>query len=130
MSRHIETRDVGKVTIVKVPCGSLSRLSEPWLVSIRDQVTNLLSLGKLYLVLDLSQVGHVGSAGKGALITIRRRVFQAGGNLVLCGLDESLLESFEVTKLDKLFAITQDEAEAIDECARLVVNAPIFVIRT
>jgi anti-anti-sigma regulatory factor len=40
-------------------------------------------------------------------------VQSAGGRLVLCNIDASIREVFEITKLDKLFVIKNDEQEAL-----------------
>jgi anti-sigma B factor antagonist len=40
-------------------------------------------------------------------------VQSAGGRLVLCNIDPQIREVFEITRLDKLFVIKNDEQEAL-----------------
>ena len=51
------------------------------------------------VVVDLHNVRYVSSVGYGPLISLRSRVREAGGRLILCGLSEDLQEAFEKTRL-------------------------------
>jgi stage II sporulation protein AA (anti-sigma F factor antagonist) len=51
------------------------------------------------VVLDLRHVQYVSSAGFQPLILLRRRLLDAGGAMVLCGLSPVLAEVFRVTRL-------------------------------
>jgi anti-anti-sigma factor len=55
--------------------------------------------GATRVVLDFSNVRYVSSAGFQPLILLRRRLADAGGSLVLCGLSPVLGEVFRVTRL-------------------------------
>jgi anti-anti-sigma factor len=51
------------------------------------------------VVVDLAKVEYMSSVGYGPLITLRGRIRESGGRLVLCGLSEVVLEMFEATRL-------------------------------
>lgn len=65
------------------------------------------------LVLDLSEVQMITSAGLGAMISIERECKAAGGKVVLFGMSDELQALFRMTKLDRLFVVKPDEAAAV-----------------
>jgi anti-sigma B factor antagonist len=68
--------------------------------------------GRKFL-LDCSPTGYIDSSGLGALVTIAKRVREAGGQIRLAGLNDDLRSLFELTKLDTLFAIYPGIEEAL-----------------
>jgi len=69
------------------------------------------------LILDLSQVLMVTSAGLGMFINVRKVCVAAGpqGKLVLCNLAPEIKTLLEITKLQKLFPIAADMEAAMKE---------------
>jgi anti-sigma B factor antagonist len=65
------------------------------------------------IVLDFEGVEFLSSAALGKLITFDRKVKTSQGRLKMCGITPSILEVFQVTKLNKVFDIRADTAEAI-----------------
>jgi anti-sigma B factor antagonist len=65
------------------------------------------------LLLDFGGVEFLSSAALGKLITFDRKVKTSQGRLKMCGLTPSILEVFQVTKLNKVFDIRTDAAEAL-----------------
>lgn len=65
------------------------------------------------LVLDLSEVRLLTSAGIGALIMLDRECRTKSGRMALFGLSEELLALIRMTKLDKVFTIRAAEADAV-----------------
>ena len=64
------------------------------------------------VVVDLENVSYIDSSGLATLVEILKRTKLQGGSLGLAGLSDKVKSLFEITKLDKLFAVfrTQDEA--------------------
>src|SRR5689334_12405744 len=60
--------------------------------------------GRRYRV-DFSDTGYVDSSGLGVLVSISKRIRDAGGTLQLSNLNEDLVTLFALTKLDTLFEI-------------------------
>jgi anti-sigma B factor antagonist len=54
---------------------------------------------------DLSKTGYIASPGLGALVSLLRKVKQHNGDLILRGLNEEVLEIFQLTHLDSIFTI-------------------------
>jgi len=64
------------------------------------------------IILDFSSVKWLTSTHLAKLIVLHKRVRCAGNELRLCGLNKNVLEVFEITRLDKVFHICKDVAEA------------------
>ena len=77
-------------------------------------VKSLVAGGTLRIVLDLSRIAHVDSAGIGTLVSSFTTVTSAGGRLVLAGLQKRVSDLLSVTKLISVFETypTADEAAA------------------
>jgi anti-anti-sigma factor len=71
----------------------------------RQAVTDVLEAGPVHLVVDLSQTTFLDSTSLGTMIGARRRAYAAGGTFVVLCRDDRLFRLFEVTSLDKVFAI-------------------------
>lgn len=65
------------------------------------------------LLVDFAKTGYIDSSGLGALVSISKKVREQGGELRLSGLNEDLRSLFELTKLDTLFAIADNSAQAL-----------------
>ena len=96
---------------VVTPRGRLTMVSAK---SFRETVTAEITRGAGdIVVVDLSQTEFVDSSGLGALVSISKRIREAGGELRLSGLNEDLRSLFELTKLDTLFAIADTPQQAL-----------------
>lgn len=80
---------------------------------LKDLIQAALEGGERRLLIDFSRTGYIDSSGLGALVSISRRVREAGGELRLSGLNDDLRSLFELTKLDTLFAITDTPEQAL-----------------
>lgn len=80
---------------------------------LKKEVTDKLDAGEKKFVIDFSDTGYIDSSGLGALVTIAKKVREAGGDLKLAGLNDDLRTLFELTKLDTLFTIVESAEEAI-----------------
>jgi len=69
------------------------------------------------LVIDLSQVTFLASAGIGAMITIHKRAAEAGGAMAVHGLSDDVRDLLKLTRLHKLFPLARSEAEAVKAVA-------------
>jgi anti-sigma B factor antagonist len=60
------------------------------------------------LVVDLSHVTFIDSAGLAAFIEAMQKVEAYGGNFALAGLQETVRSIFEISRLDQVFQIFPD----------------------
>ena len=82
--------------------------------SLRDIVCNSLQAGDRRLVLKLTAVSYVDSAGLGQLITTYITVTKAGGDLRLLCPSARARQLLSMTKLDTVFTILEDETAILD----------------
>ena len=68
----------------------------------------------LRLLLNFSEVEFLSSAGLGKLITLDKKLKARGGKVRLSNLSPELHDIFRITRLDKLFEIEEDEADALE----------------
>jgi anti-sigma B factor antagonist len=65
------------------------------------------------LVLNFYNVEFLSSAALGKLITLDKKMKPLGGKVRLSNIRPEIFEVFRITKLNKLFDIKDDEADAI-----------------
>ena len=65
------------------------------------------------LVVDLSEVNYIDSAGLAALIQAMQKVEAYGGKFMLAGLQETVRSIFEISRLDQVFQIFPDADAAV-----------------
>ena len=65
------------------------------------------------IVIDLEKVNYVDSSGLATLVEILKKSKSQGGQLALAGMSDKVKSLFEITKLDKLFLISQSHQEAV-----------------
>jgi anti-anti-sigma factor len=104
-----ETRDPSGVVILTVE-GQLIVANRQ---ELKQLLQDALDRGDRRFVLDFTPTAYIDSSGLGALVSVNRKVREAGGDLRLAGLNEDLRALFELTKLDTLFAIADTPAEAL-----------------
>jgi len=80
---------------------------------LKQIVQDALDGGARRFLLDFTPTAYIDSSGLGALVSISKRVREAGGELRLAGLNEDLRSLFELTKLDTLFTISDTAAEGL-----------------
>jgi anti-anti-sigma factor len=65
------------------------------------------------VVIDLSDVTYIDSAGLAALIQAMQKVEDYGGKFLLAGLQETVRSIFEISRLDQVFRIFPDTDTAL-----------------
>ncbi|AOP36346.1 anti-anti-sigma factor [Leptospira tipperaryensis] len=83
---------------------------------LKDLFSEKIDDGSTVLLLDLSETTHIDSSGLAVLISTQARLMkQAKGGLVLYSIPNSIMKIFELTRLDKLIAMTIDLDAAVDK---------------
>jgi anti-sigma B factor antagonist len=70
------------------------------------------------LLLDFGNVDHMSSAALGTLINVRNRLTEKNGQLRLANIKPQIFEVFVITKLNKLFRILPNRADALASFAQ------------
>jgi anti-sigma B factor antagonist len=111
-NRHLEVSDVGDVTVVRLTDRKV--VDEANIQELGKELFNLVEEeNRKNLLLNFSAVGFLSSSALGKLITLDKKVKAHGGKLKLSNIRPEIYEVFAITKLNKLFEIKDDEAEAL-----------------
>jgi len=110
MSLKINTREVGKVTILDID-GRIVLGDE--IDDLRTAVRNLIGDGRKKIILNLAAVDYIDSSGVGELVGCFTTVRNAGGELKLLNLTQKVHDVLHVTKLYTVFDIKDDEFTAV-----------------
>jgi anti-sigma B factor antagonist len=90
---------------------------------LREQIDELLSEGHQNFVLNLAGVPYIDSFGLGQLITIWSSVRSRGGQLILLRPTDNVQTLFHITRLNSVFQISGEEAEAVRSAHRSIQHA-------
>jgi anti-sigma B factor antagonist len=89
------------------------RLDSTTAQQLRDRLIALVQAGRNAIVLDLTNIAYVCSAGFQALLIGNRVAAESGGNLALCELTGNVKRLFEIACLTEQFLICQTRADGI-----------------
>ena len=110
--RRLDVNEVGDVTVVRFRD---QKIIED--INIQELGQEMFRLAeedrREKLLLNFSSVDFLSSAALGKLITLDKKVKAHGGTLKLSNIRPEIFEVFTITKLDRLFDIKDDEADAL-----------------
>ena len=81
--------------------------------SVTASLNSMIEKKPQRLVVDLSGVSYIDSAGLAALIGAMQKVEGYGGKFLLAGLQETVRSIFEISRLDQVFQIFPDADAAL-----------------
>ena len=81
--------------------------------ALREKVKSFLAAGKKNIVLNMSNVTYIDSAGLGTLVASHHSAKTQGASLRLSNLGQKFQEVLQVTKLLTVFEVYDSEAAAI-----------------
>jgi anti-sigma B factor antagonist len=110
MDLNISNKQIGDVSLValkgRIVLGEGSS-------ALRERVKNLVGDGKKKIVLNMTNVTYIDSAGLGALVAAHVSAKKEGAVLLLSDLGTKFHEVMQVTRLVTVFNVFATEAEAI-----------------
>ena len=80
---------------------------------VRKALGEMTSQGNNKIVVSLAEVNFVDSSGLASLVQGMKHCRSAGGDLCLCDMRQPVRVIFELTRLDRAFAVFGNEAEAV-----------------
>jgi anti-anti-sigma factor len=108
---HVEVRKSGEVVVVDMSGRLVAGVGDEIL---REVVNELLAEGWKKILLNLSQVTSVDSAGVGELVASLKVTQRLGGSLKLLNLNERVKTSLHLSSLLPLFEVYDDEHAALE----------------
>ena len=79
----------------------------------KERMVELIDGGKTNIVVDLSNATFIDSTTLGVLVGGVKRLRPQGGSLALVCTDQNISKIFEITGLDRVFAIHENRDEAL-----------------
>ena len=99
---------------------SIIRFSEPTLLNafhvteVGEELVNLIEKGGLSkIVLDLASIKMLSSQALSVLLTLRQKLTDSEGKMVISGVDPRLYRVFKVTNLQSVFEFYNDADSAV-----------------
>lgn len=105
----IEVVREGAIPIV-VP--TVKRLDASVAPAFKQAVVKVVEAGERRILLDLSGVDFLDSSGLGAMVSILKAL-GTQGTLAVCGAKGAVSSLFKLTRMDKVFSVHADRAEAL-----------------
>jgi anti-sigma B factor antagonist len=90
---------------------------------LRDQVEELAASGPRWILLNMTDVTYIDSAGIGTLVEARNTILKAGGEMKLLNLGKRAHQLLQITKLYTVFEVFEDEGAATASFS-VAVQAP------
>ena len=110
--QHLDVMEVGDVSVVRFREHKI--VEDVNIQELGQEMFHLVEAdGRDRLLLDFSTVDFLSSAALGKLITLDKKMKAHGGVLKLSNIRPEIYEVFAITKLNRLFDIRKDEAEAL-----------------
>ncbi len=89
--------------------GDIDAYSSP---SLKDKLVKEIEEGNKKIVLNLTNVDYIDSAGLGVLVAVLKRVKKEQGILRIAGLKPNIMKIFQLTRLNQIFDIYNTEEQA------------------
>ncbi len=103
------SRQIGDLTIIQL---TDTRAAVMELLDLLDNAVIDGMIGRL--LINFGCIQQVSSAALGKLIKLMNRADAVRGHLALCGLHADLRQVFRITRLDQIFAIYENEPDALE----------------
>ena len=88
------------------------RLDASAAAGFKGKIVDWINSGNNRIVLDLSRVDFIDSSGLGAIVSCLKTL-GGNGDLVICGIQETVMSLFKLTRMNRVFQIFPTEAEAL-----------------
>ena len=88
------------------------RIDAATAMDFKQKMSEWINSGNRRIVLNLSEVDFMDSSGLGAIISSLKKIGD-DGNMVICGVKETLMSLFRLTRMDRVFDIFPSEEEAL-----------------
>ena len=114
MNFDVKTEQLGDETYVISLAGEVDLYTAP---EFKQQLLEVISQGGKNVVVDFTDTTFIDSTTLGVLVGGVKRLRANDGQLALVCSDRNITKIFEITGLDRVFAIYGTRAEAVDALA-------------
>ncbi|MDD5645470.1 MAG: STAS domain-containing protein [bacterium] len=90
------------------------RLTDPVLADrIKEYLLKTVDEGKIYLIVDFSNVRYLSSSYLSILVALDKKVKAEGGRVNICCLHQNISSIFSIARFDMIFDIFGSESDAV-----------------
>ena len=82
--------------------------------SLRQELAKQIEHGAKKMLIDFEKVKYIDSSGLATLIEGLQKMNKAKGKFILCGLNSSIYDIFEVARLDGVFTVKNTQKDGLD----------------
>jgi anti-sigma B factor antagonist len=111
---QLEEKKIGGILVVKP---LKKRIDASASNEFKKKMNDWIQGGNRLIVLNLENVDFIDSSGLGAIISSLKAVGD-DGKLVICGIGETVMSLFRLTRMDRVFQIFHFEKDAVAELAK------------
>lgn len=99
----------GDVTILRIKGKLDSMISS----DLEKRAIEFVNAGQNKLLLDLSNVSYINSAGLRMLLSIKKQVKTLSGKFIVCALSSEVMEILKICGFDHVLEISKNEEDAL-----------------
>jgi anti-sigma B factor antagonist len=104
-----EYKEAGKMLVLKPMAKRIDAASS---TDFKGQMVDKINEGWNRIILDLAEVEFVDSSGLGVIVSVLKTI-GPNGDLVICGVRDTVMSLFRLTRMNRVFQIFASEEEAI-----------------
>ena len=112
MDIHYSVRQDAEKTVVEFKTESLMNA-----LDLEKMSASLMSLvdvdGHRQLILDFTPVKYLSSQAIGIILALHKKLSQADGRLILCGVGPQLMQLLKITRLNLVLKVVPGQKEAL-----------------
>jgi len=105
----IQIRNVGGVSILDID-GNLDTNNSP---SAEAEVNQLLDDGHDKILFNFADLNFISSSGLRVLLATAKKLKMTGGKMMVCGLNETVQEVFDISGFATILSLASNEEEAL-----------------
>jgi len=106
---QIQDKKIENILIVKP---SEKRIDASVATDFKGKMIDWINAGNKHIVLNLAEVDFIDSSGLGAIVSSLKAIGN-GGDLVICGISDTVITLFRLTRMNRVFQIFSTEEEAL-----------------
>lgn len=110
MGLNIEVEDSKEKKIIHID-GRLDAASTPIL---EKKLTQLISDGHKFILMNFSKVDYLSSAGMRLLLSATKKLKAIGGKITFCNMSDDVMEIIKMAGFEKILNIYNNENEALE----------------
>ncbi len=100
-----------KVTVLSVK----GRLETNDVFKFKEEMESYIDRGQQRIVLSMAELQFMNSMGLGVVVSLLKRIRKSGGDLKLVELTPNIKTLFEITRLDSIIDIFDEERQGLEK---------------